>query len=304
MIKTGFAEINEERLLYQGVDPWFLEVAITGDCNFHCKYCNRFNADLDFDSFKAWIEKAGLLHRIQITGGEPTLSPRFAEIVNLCREHSISLGISTNGSRPIDLYLNIPADIYYISLDDYDNSILIERGYKNPEHVKNIIKYLSEYYYVSVGVVIDRYNIDRIENILDYILDLGAKDIRLSTSSHYLNLMPTFKKTYDNYPTLAYRVKNFNNKRPMRGFPTKRCEIMKKDLCIVGDKHYPCLVYFREHGQPIGNVGDNILTEREKWFAETDCTKDSICSKFCMDFRCDFNLEVETQANEKLQIKG
>jgi MoaA/NifB/PqqE/SkfB family radical SAM enzyme len=293
-LNTGFSEITEERLLYQGTDPWFVEVAITGSCNFNCKYCNRFSANLDVESFKTWITKQKQLKHLQLTGGEPTVHPQFEEIVNFSRPYTKVLGVSTNGSWPVERYLSLPIDMFSLSLDDYDLDILRGRGYSNPESIINTIKELSLVKYVNIGMVIDELNASRAESIIDYILSLGVHDVKLSISTRAMELMPEFSKTYEGYPILNYRVNNFRNKKPMRGYPAQRCGIAKNDITIVGDKHYPCLVYFREKGQAIGNLNDpELLQQRENWSTSHDCLKDPICSKFCMDFKCDFNRKLE-----------
>lgn len=290
-LNTGFSEITEERLLYHGPDPWYVEVALTGNCNFHCRYCNRFSENLDVDMFKTWIsgQKQQLRH-LQFTGGEPTVHSRFEEIVLFCRLYTKKLGVSTNGSWDLEKYSSLPIDMFSISLDDYDVDMLRSRGYSNPEHIIDVIKSLSKTKYVNVGLVIDELNVDRLERIIDYILGLGVHDVKLSVSTRVTGLLPQFSKTYEGYPILNYRVNNFKNKKPMRGYPAQRCGIAKNDITIVGDKHYPCLVYFREKGQAIGNLNDpELLQQRESWSASHDCLKDPICSKYCMDFKCDFN---------------
>lgn len=290
-LNTGFSEITQERLNYQGNDPWFAEVALTGKCNFRCTYCNRFSEELDVPAFEAWL--GGLktpLRHIQLTGGEPTVHPQFERLVALCRKHTEVLGLSTNGSWPIDKYLALPVDMFSISLDDYDLSVLRERGYREPAHLIVAIQALSRVRYVNVGLVIDERNVGRVEAIIDYILQLGADDVKLSISTKAMGLLPKFREDYEGYPILSYRVKRFNEGKPMRGYPAPRCGIAKNDVTIVGEKHYPCLVYFREKGAAIGSVRDpNMLQQRAAWAAEHDCTKDPICSKYCMDFKCDFN---------------
>lgn len=184
--------------------------------------------------------------------------------------------------------------MFSLSLDDYDLDILRGRGYSNPESIINTIKELSLVKYVNIGMVIDELNASRAESIIDYILSLGVHDVKLSISTRAMELMPEFSKTYEGYPILNYRVNNFRNKKPMRGYPAQRCGIAKNDITIVGDKHYPCLVYFREKGQAIGNLNDpELLQQRENWSTSHDCLKDPICSKFCMDFKCDFNRKLE-----------
>lgn len=293
MLDTGFSEITKKRIEYDGNTPWYLEVAITGACNFHCQYCNRFSADLDIEKLVSFLNIVPPLHHIQITGGEPTIHSQFPQIVKILRSYTTVLGLSTNGSAPIDIYLKNPVDMYSISLDDYDYNNLLKRGYVNPTHIINTITTLAKIAYVNIGLVIDSLNVSRIEEIIRYILTLGVKDIKLSVNSHELDILPKFTETYDAFPILSYRVKNFMKGRAMRGFPTKKCYIMQNDLTIVGDRHFPCLVYFREHGEAIGDVGSNMLKERQVWSEAHDCTKDTICSKFCMDFKCDFNREKE-----------
>jgi len=293
MVNTGFSEITLERLNYRGSSPWYLEVAITGKCNFSCKYCNRFNSDLDIESFERFLDSVDMLHHIQITGGEPTVHPEFERIVTLCRNHSKRVGLSTNGSKDVDYYLSLPVDMFSLSFDDYDHDILRSRGYQNPQHVENVIRELSKSRYVNIGLFIDHLNVDRAEAIVDYVLALGVTDIKLSTSSHDLGIIPTFSKPYSNYPILSYRVNNFMSGKAMRGFPANKCNMLKNDVTIVGNKHYPCLVYFREGGNEIGCVDDNMMSDRVNWSDSHNCKTDPICSKFCMDFKCDFNSALE-----------
>jgi len=290
-LNSGFSEVTEERLNYKGSDPWFLEVAITGKCNFACKYCNRFSEELDIEAFQLWLDRLGVLKHIQITGGEPTIHPQFRDILALCRKHSNVIGLSTNASWGISNYLSTDVEMFSISLDDYDLNVLKKRGYQNPEQVVETISVLFKERYVNVGMVIDELNLDRAEEIVDYILGLGAQDVKLSISTKAYSLMPVFTKSYEGHPILSYRVKNFNEGKPMRGYPAKLCSMVSNDVTIVGDKHYPCLVYFREKGAAIGFVKDpNMLEDRNVWGKTHDCTQDPICKRYCMDFKCDFNL--------------
>jgi organic radical activating enzyme len=287
MKKTGFSEITDERLYYQGNDPWYCEIAITGQCNFHCTYCNRFKNDINMDMLEAFILNNQFKH-IQITGGEPSIHPDFQKIMNLCQKKTIHLGLSTNGSAPIEIYKTCGADMFSISLDDYDVDILTKRGYQNPEYVISVIQELSKEYYVNIGLVVDSLNVGRIEDIIAYILALGVADIKLSISTKD-DVTTVFSKDYFAYPILNYRVQNFKQGLPMRGFPAKKCYIVKNDITIVGDSHYPCLVYFREGGNPIGKLSSKSILERIEWTKQHDCLRDPICSKYCMDFKCEFN---------------
>lgn len=280
----------EDRLRYRGQDPWYCEIAITGKCNFKCAYCNRFNADVDLKRLYAFFDSVSGFRHIQITGGEPTKHFDFLEIMRRCRSHSLQLGLSTNGSAETSLYQGCGATRFSISLDDYDFGILRTRGYVEPELVVHNIKSLAKTHYVDVGIVVDGLNVDRIEDIVDYALSLGVADVKLSSSTRG-GRIPVFEKTYESYPILSYRVQRFRLGLDVRGssaVPT-RCGIARNDVTIVGGDHYPCLVYFREGGRPIGAVSSDLMEQRRDWSLQHDCSSDPVCVKYCMDFKCAFN---------------
>jgi len=295
MVDTGFSEITEERLNYSGSDPWYCEIAITGKCNFSCRYCNRFHSDLNVDLLESFLTGKVLRH-IQVTGGEPTLHPDFKRIMALCRKHCVRLGLSTNGSDSVDTYLSTGTDMFSISLDDYDHDTLLYRGYQNPAHVERVITELASQRYVNVGLVIDSLNVGRIERIIDHILSLGVQDIKLSSSTKD-ELLPKFTGDYSKYPILSYRTERFNQGKQMRGGPPPKCSISVNDITIVGDSHYPCLVYFREKGKAIGKLSAASMGERKLWSESHDSTTDPICSKYCMDFKCEFNNSLANKQN-------
>ena len=217
MVNTGFSEITQDRLKYFGNDIWYLEVAITGKCNFNCNYCNRFSANLDLKSFYKVLKSNNKIHHIQVTGGEPTTHPAFFDIMNCCKEHCLTLGLSTNGSAHIHTYMRSQADRYSISFDDYLMDELIKRGYKNPINILlNIIQLIREGYYVDIGLVIDERNVDRIEEIIKYLLGLGVNDIKLSTSTKS-GIIPKIVGDYSRHPILNYRVERIKQGLDNRG---------------------------------------------------------------------------------------
>lgn len=297
MINTGFSEITSERARYQGWGFWYCEIAVTGKCSFSCTYCNRLQSEINLGQICNFIDKyVGSLKHVQLTGGEPTEYPHIEELCTFIKERKIKLGISTNGSAPWPKYLMIDADMYSVSLDDYDESILVNRGYKNVSTVINTIKCLAKNTYVNVGMVIDSLNVDRINKIIPFILGLGVADIKLSVSTHD-EVMPVFDDTdYSKYPILNYRVNRFRQGKSMRGLSDDddfKCGLVLNDISIVGEYHYPCLVYAREKGGPIGSLDGSVSFDRLQWYRSHTPKDDPICQKYCMDFKCEFNREVE-----------
>jgi len=293
--ETGFSEITNERILYDGDGFWYCEIMITGTCSFSCSYCNRLKSEIKINQIYGFIEKYKIsLRHIQITGGEPMEFIGIEKVCNTIKSNGVKIGLSTNGSADYDRYVGLGVDMFSISLDDYDVNILEKRGYKNACGVISNIQKLSQHSYVNVGLVIDSINVKRVNEIIEFILRLGVSDIKLSVNTHD-NVMPTFgKNDYSKYPILNYRIRRFKEKKFMRGLnkeDTFKCALALSDISIVGENHYPCLVYAREGGIAIGSLDGDIKTDRKLWYKNHSPIIDSICRKYCMDFKCEFNRE-------------
>jgi len=305
---TGFSEISAERLRFAGSGFWFCEIAVTGACNFACRYCNGLAGQVDLRQICDFVDDhAKTLRHIHLTGGEPTL---YGGIIDLCdhiRTKGIRLGISTNGSAEHGLYERLDPDRLSISLDDFDDSILVSKGYRNPVKIRDNIRRLSTNRHVDVGLVVDSLNCSRVEQIVDYILGLGVADIKLSVSTKD-EVWPVFGATdYSRYPILNYRVGRFRSGKGMRGIAETedfKCALVKNDIGIVGDRHYPCLVYAREKGKHIGVLGGNVMEERRIWHDAHQPSTDPICSMYCMDFKCEFNREHHKMSARKTHPVG
>src|SRR5689334_24116322 len=82
-------------------------IEITNHCNLECPICivqNRNNYQMSDDEFRATIdgliEKEGQLDTVNLSGGEPTIHPRFFALLDLARRPEIArVSISTNGLR-------------------------------------------------------------------------------------------------------------------------------------------------------------------------------------------------------------
>jgi len=76
---------------------------------------------------------------------------------------------------------------------------------------------------------------------------------------------------------------------------------MLDDMAILKGKHYPCIIYMREQGTPVGIVDINlepaeaikkIRRERENWIQTHNTHLDPICQKNCLDVCVDYNNRV------------
>lgn len=289
----GFLEITDNRLESIDSGMHYLEFAITSKCNFDCSYCNKMtDEDLSIFEIDVLFQKLARenLQFVQFTGGEPLIRKDLIEIVTLAKSYGFRCGISSNGSFPLTKYFDLidaGVELFSISLDTNTDML---SGQRNLFQVANVIKEVSERVYTNVGMVISEETIGKEQEIIEYIISLGAHDVKISTDSHKSFILPHLTKRYGK-PILDYRLEKFSKQEDMRGCgaDVKKCFLVKNDISVKGNKHYPCLVYAREGGEAIGLIDGDIKSQRIEWFNETKVSEDPICSKYCMDFKVDFN---------------
>src|SRR5262249_52824491 len=83
--------------------PHRVYVALTNHCNRACPWCSTCSSPgggtwLTVEDYLASFPEAGSF-QVQLEGGEPTIHPRFLELVRLAREHPrcTHLVVCTNG---------------------------------------------------------------------------------------------------------------------------------------------------------------------------------------------------------------
>lgn len=278
------------------------ELILTSRCNFRCPYCrsvggNDIPLKQALKTINLWTDNG--LKNIRFSGGEPTLYKNLLSLVNLSvRQNVKRIAISTNGSASCDVYKTLLAagvNDFSISLDACcaEDGDKMAGGRKGAfEIVIKNIEWLAKVSYVTVGVVLTETNVKRTEQIITFADSLGVSDIRVIPAAQHGTKLPSIKvkkNLLEKYPILAYREHNLKIGMPVRGNPEKRCALVLDDMAVMGDKHYPCIIYMREGGEPIGTVSKNMRQERKVWSLNHDCTKDEICSKNCLDVCVDYN---------------
>ena len=309
----GFYTLSNNRAKYVSweSDLQRCELILTDRCNFNCLYCrgikHEFCGDLSFDQAKEIIDiwARGNLHNVRFSGGEPTIWPDLLKLVEYTKQQkSIEhIALSTNGSASLEYYL----DLFHAGVNDFSISLdaccsstadKMARVDARFDHICKVIRVLSEITYVTVGVVLDKQNDNELRKIIEYSSALGVSDIRIipsAQSNHSLNIdMAT------DYPILKYRLDNLKNGRHVRGLTEKdchACHLVKDDMVVLHGQHFPCVIYMRERGNPIGNVYGKTIAEirmeRKEWFAKTDIQKDIICKINCLDVCIDHNNMVD-----------
>lgn len=164
------------------------------------------------------------------------------------------------------------------------------------------IKHVSPKVYTTVGIVLNPENVQKFIGIVNFAHSLGVADIRVIPSSQWnqslIQLTQISDTVKDRHPILKYRVNNFINGIHVRGIKdtdTTKCPLVMDDSVIAGQSHFPCVIYMREHGAPIGPVSENMRAERITWMKKTNTHQDPICKKNCLDVCIDYNNKASHQ---------
>jgi len=290
----GFYTLSNARVknLSKNSRLWRCELILTGKCNFKCPYCRTFDDEMPLSFATQVVDEFNRanLKNIRFSGGEPTLYKGLNDLVKLSTAERKA--ISTNGSADFEVYEQLIEDginDFSISLDACCSSTADVMSGVNGMYEKvcsNIVK-ISKRTYCTVGVVLTPENIGEIDGIIATATRFGVSDIRIIPSAQWSKTLPKVDIN-TSYPILKYRLNNLKHNIPVRGLSeadNKRCPLVLDDMAIKGNFHYPCIIYLREGGEPIG-VFDNVKWARQdrlKWYRRHNCFKDPICKNNCLD---------------------
>ena len=172
---------------------YYLE--LTASCNNRCPGCgNVYSLERAFVSLPldgdAWCRLVRRLaphtHLLNLTGGEATLHPSFAEIVRTIDSCGIPFTVFTNGRWPHEdriltlLRTASTCDGLLVSLHGPDAATHeafsgVPRSFK--QTVATIRRATEAGLNVATSIVINRHNWDRIEETMELALSLGANHI-------------------------------------------------------------------------------------------------------------------------------
>lgn len=308
--EIGFYTLSDERAktATHETDLQRCELILTDRCNFKCLYCRGLRPDCAGDAtfvsamqtLQLWVRDG--LKNVRFSGGEPTLYPRLADLVSYCKNHGVErIAISTNGASSMKLYkrlIDAGVNDFSVSLDACcaqvgDTMAGIKGAW---DKVVNNIKELSKITYVTVGMVFTEDNVDDCIESVMFADSLGVSDIRVIPSAQYnqalIKLTDLPKEVLSKYPILKYRINNLARGKHVRGIQpndTNKCPLVLDDMAVAGGKHFPCIIYMREQGDPIGSVGPKMREERLEWFQRHDTHKDPICRGNCLDVCVQYN---------------
>ena len=284
------------------------ELILTDECNLNCPYCrglpkylkNPISLLKAIEILNQWIDNG--LENIRFSGGEPLSSPILKDLISLSYNNDVErIAVSTNGTYPIKDYLNLidlGVNDFSISLDAccQQDTKIMSGGKDIHNQVTKNIQFLSQLTYVTIGIVINENNINSTINIIKLAESLNVSDIRIIPSAQYSQSLSKLKhinnKLSQNYPILKYRINNTINNIPIRGLTindNNQCPLVLDDIAVAQNYHFPCIIYLRENGNPIGTMNQKFRLQRKTWFENHNTYNDPICKNNCLDVCRDYN---------------
>lgn len=296
------------------------ELLITDACNFKCPYCRgpkEFKGHTPLSEatrvLEYWASQG--LRNVRFSGGEPTVYPWIVELIAYAKYLGIErIAISTNGSAKTELYTKMVgagANDFSVSFDACcaSGAEAMAGGIPNIfNRICDNIRHLSNLTYVTLGIVVTPDNINDLKAVVKQGHDLGAQDIRIISSAQFNQLLEVATELDSElltHPILKYRIDNIKKGRGVRGLQfedSHKCGLMLDDMVVQHGMHYPCVIYMREHGDPIGPLDENTREARQRWYDIIDTHKSIICKQNCLDVCIDYNNKFARFKLDKIRL--
>ena len=313
--EIGFYTLSDERVRNASMHSPLqrCELILTDKCNFNCSYCRGLREDLrgeiPFELAKTILEFwcGEDLKNIRFSGGEPTLYLGLDRLVLFCKKNGVErIALSTNGYSNLEYYkylIKCGVNDISISLDACcatfgDSMCGVPGGW---EIVTNNIRELAKLTYLTVGIVFTELTAHTIKDTINFASNLGVSDIRVIPAAQHTKTNYVFQNIdihlLEKHPILKYRVNNFLSGKSVRGMTEldyNKCPLVLDDMAVAQGYHFPCIIYMREYGNPIGDIykgkpSKEIRRERKCWYLLHDVYKDKICKENCLDVCIDYN---------------
>jgi MoaA/NifB/PqqE/SkfB family radical SAM enzyme len=159
-------------------------------CNYDCSYCpesihDNSSKHTDIEILKKVIDKLTTLGkkiRLSFTGGEPTVHPKFEELLHYCRKSNIDwISVTTNGTRKAAWYLKQPVDqwVYSLHFETDDWHRIVNTIINVNTHWKNSI---------LVNVMAHHLHMEEVKNAAEQLqldnIPIGIRRIRWTAGDH------------------------------------------------------------------------------------------------------------------------
>jgi len=169
-----FLRHNLESRLWGRRRPLLAGVKLTHRCNLRCRVCPFWKLDDGHMSLAQALGALDQLHSAGVRmvifeGGEPLLwrdgDHRLADLVRAAGQRFFSVGVTTNGTFPID----VPADIVWVSVDGLEETHNRNRGPVFGRVMANIAA--SSHPNIFANVTINQWNWQEMPDLVRFLAE-------------------------------------------------------------------------------------------------------------------------------------
>lgn len=303
-------------------------------------------SDMTLEQFAKLLteaEKQAPIKHIHFTGGEPTLNPELPDMVKLANRHKILTSITTNGTTDLRLYNELVENgltEVRVSLDASDQSAFdaiagAADTFNKVMHTLSGMVWLRENRHPNLFIVINacvgKMNLAEIEKIVRFLISLQPNDVKLlviaeekafvlhSQSQETLARLRGELARFPDDQFILLRTKIENLFNPLAtGLgdektqqTMKHCFVPMTERTVDSRNYYPCSIYVRYYGEPIGPMSDSFAEQQTRvmeFVRRHDCRQDPICREHCTNcckvFNVRTNADLVINENQTFFVTG
>ena len=267
------------------------------------------------------------LRHIHFTGGEATLVRDLPLMVELASHHGTLCSTTSNGMSNPEVYERlVDAGISEIRVsfdshvpEEFDRIVRRSGAYRHViDNVEKLVRLRERHSgtpFVILNVCVGMKTRCQLNELIKTALALGPNDIKLIPIVQDKNELADFserdkvvagiEKTLSHFPSDAFPLlrqklhslfspesiglKDLASRQLM-----KHCVIPLTERTLDTTYYYPCSVYLRESGKPLGRLDEDSLELQQKKIADfvagSSCRDDPICREYCIGCCRQFNL--------------
>lgn len=241
-----------------------VEWSLHNVCNYNCTYCGEENKIGDrrwksLDTYKMYVDKliaaTGPNPWFLITGGEPTLYPKFIELMTYLKSKGAFICLSTNGSRTLRWWEECRdaqvIDSLYVTYHTESSA-----DYK---HIADVLNLFHDYPTKTICFITHTHNtMDLVKESTNYLCENTGSKIEVKHM-----VIPN----YDMYAELSTEQLEFTKKTYTGKKPNK----VATNISTINQYENNILITYNDGSTEIANGSQDIIKQNKNNFFGWQC---------------------------------
>ncbi len=266
------------------------------------------------------------LRHLHFTGGEASIVPELVQMVGVAKRRGVeAISLTSNGTLAPELYLELVRaglDELRVSIDANEPALgaeLTQRPGAFAATVRTLealrdARRAGARFTLILNSVVGLENRRRLPTLLRFLLGFAPDDVKLITEVNQRDRLGDFAEAEavraeveallldhppEALPLLRRKIQTVFARDAIgiaesssRAAADWRCYIPLTERTVDRASYYPCSVYLREGGAPLGPLTDPPELQRQRsarFVREHACLSDPICRRYCLHCTRAFN---------------